>query len=127
MKAFIAIVKSTAGVLEKFQDFDAKEEADAHVVEFGGFVASNPGGDNRKYWVIDEAAGTIGYDQPRQDQEEASRVWQTAMLDTDTAMPRPIENVVASMDAEQYARLDQYTRDAYEAKIVVRATQPKSE
>ena len=61
MKAFIAIVRTEAGTVTKYQDFDTLAEAEAHVAEHGGWVAPCPG-DNTKYWDLDVAAKTIGYD-----------------------------------------------------------------
>ena len=93
MKQFIAIIKSTGGVLEKFQSFDTQDEADAHVVEFGGWVAPNPGGNNRNYWVIDAVAKTIGYDQGTQDGDLAMKSWETAISLTDLHLPRAVEDL----------------------------------
>jgi len=73
MKNFIAIVRSTAGVLDKFQDFDTQAEADTHVAQYGGWVAPNPGGNNKNYWVINEQAKTLTYDQVTQDANYATR------------------------------------------------------
>jgi hypothetical protein len=70
MKRFIAVVKSTGGVLDKYQDFDLEADANAHVVAYGGYVASSPGGDT-KFWIYDSVAKTITHDAAA---EEADRV-----------------------------------------------------
>ena len=62
MKNYIAIVKSTGGKLDKYQDFDTQSEANAHVATYGGFVVPDPG-DSIDYWVVDEAAETVVNDQ----------------------------------------------------------------
>jgi len=93
MKAFIAIVKSTAGVLEKYQTFDTQAEAETHVSTYGGWVAPNPGGNHNHYWVIDEGTKTIGYDQSTQDVDRATAVWERAMEGTDTDLPRAVEDL----------------------------------
>lgn len=62
MKNYIAIVKSTDGKLDKYQDFDTQSEANAHVAAYGGFVAPDPGG-LTNYWVVDKAALTVVNDQ----------------------------------------------------------------
>lgn len=72
MKSFIAVMKSTAGKLDKYQDFDTQAEADAHVAAHIGnfpnaFVAPDPGNNATSYWTIDEGAGTITYDQASHD------------------------------------------------------------
>jgi len=74
VKAFISIVKSTAGKLEKFQDFDTQAEADTHVAEWGGWVSSNPGG-GTSYWVIDEAAKTVVNNQAQADADALASSW----------------------------------------------------
>ena len=74
MKAFVAIVKSTAGKLDKYQDFDTEAEADAHVVTYGGFVAPDPGG-GTSYWVIDEDAQTVTNNQDQADADTLARNW----------------------------------------------------
>ena len=93
MKAFIAVVKSTAGVLEKFQDYDTQTDADAHVSQFGGWVAPNPEGSSKHYWVIDENAKTLGYDQDTQDSDAAMSDWLIAITRTDQDLPRAVEDI----------------------------------
>ena len=66
MKDFVTIVKSTDGVLDKYQDFDLERDATEHAVSYGGFVVQNPG-DNTRYWVVDEARRTVTYDQAAAD------------------------------------------------------------
>jgi|TARA_R110000824_G_scaffold175652_2_gene354351 hypothetical protein len=75
MKNFIAIVRSTDGVLDKFQDFDTQAEADTHIAQYGGWVAPNPGGNNKNFWVINEQAKTLAYDQASQDAGAVARQW----------------------------------------------------
>ncbi|MEE8206855.1 MAG: hypothetical protein V3T82_07890, partial [Nitrospinaceae bacterium] len=66
MKQFIAVVSSESGKISKYQDFDTQEKADAHIIEYGGFVGDNPGG-GVSYWVVDEVAETISLDQAQAD------------------------------------------------------------
>jgi len=75
MEQFIAIVKSTAGVLDKYQDFDTEKKAAAHVAQYDGWVAPYPGSNNTNYWVIDEQAKTLAYDQARQDTDDLDRAF----------------------------------------------------
>ena len=73
MKNFIAIVKSTDGKLDKYQDFDSKSDADAHVATHGGFVVADPGGQT-EYWVVDESAKTATFNKSKSDADAAKRV-----------------------------------------------------
>ena len=74
MKPFVAIVKSTAGGLDKYQDFDLEADAASHVGTYGGFVVSDPGGDI-KYWVVDAEAQTVVNDQVQADADALASSW----------------------------------------------------
>ena len=71
MKNYIAIVKTSDNKLDKYQDFDSKSDADAHVVEHGGFVVDNPGGQT-KYWVVNASNKTVTFDKSTSDSDEAT-------------------------------------------------------
>lgn len=60
MKAFIAVVKVEAGKIAKLMDFDNEEAATAHVSQYGGFVAANPGG-SFEFWEANAAAKTLAH------------------------------------------------------------------
>jgi hypothetical protein len=121
MKAFIAVVKSTAGVLEKFQDYDTQTDADAHVSQFGGWVAPNPGGSSKHYWVIDENAKTLGYDQDTQDSDAAMSEWLTAIARTDADLPRSVEDLY-----DTGITPSDRTKKLMDAKKALRAERPGS-
>ena len=74
MKNYIAVVKSTDGGLDKYQDFDTQPEANAHVATYGGFVVPDPGG-SIDYWVVDEAAETVVNDQAQADADALGARW----------------------------------------------------
>ena len=74
MENYIAIVKSTDGKLDKFQDFAVEADAASHVEAYGGFAAPNPGG-STSYWVVDEAAQTVVNDQAQADADSLARSW----------------------------------------------------
>jgi len=74
MENYIAIVKSTDGKLDKFQDFAVEADAISHVAAHGGFSAPNPGG-NTSYWVVDESAQTVVNDQAQADADALERSW----------------------------------------------------
>jgi len=54
----------------------------------------------------------------------ANREWEAKMAATDAAMPRPVEDVISTMSDTQKAKLPQYTRDAYAAKVKLRGEKP---
>ena len=54
----------------------------------------------------------------------ANREWEAKMAATDAAMPRPVEDVISTMSDTQKAKLPQYTRDAYAAKVTLRGEKP---
>ena len=74
MKSFIAIVKSTDGVLDKYQGFDLEDDAIAHVATYGGFVVPDPGGQT-SYWVVDAEAQTVTNNQDQADADALTRSW----------------------------------------------------
>ena len=74
MENYIAIVKSTDGVLDKYQDFAVEADAVNHVEQYGGFVVPYPGG-NTSYWVVDEEAQTVVNDQAQSDADTLERSW----------------------------------------------------
>jgi hypothetical protein len=74
MENFIAIVKSTDGKLDKYQDFAVEVDAVNHVEQYGGFVVPDPGG-STSYWVVDEAAKTVTNDQAQADADALESSW----------------------------------------------------
>ena len=51
MRQFIAVVSHDKGAVTKYQDFDLKADADAHVASFGGKVVEGLD-NNLKYWDV---------------------------------------------------------------------------
>ena len=74
MENFIAIVKSTDGALDKYQDFAVEADAVTHVEQYGGFVVPDPGGQT-SYWVVDEVAQTVTNDQAQADADALANSW----------------------------------------------------
>ena len=74
MENHIAIVKSTDGKLDKYQDFAIEADAVSHVATYGGFVAADPGG-STSYWVVDEAAETVVNNQAQADADALENSW----------------------------------------------------
>lgn len=73
MKDYIAVVSSSGGKVTKLKDFATQAEADAHVAEYGGFVAPYPGG-NESYWIVDGVAETLTYEDARREADRARSV-----------------------------------------------------
>jgi hypothetical protein len=74
MENFVAIVRSTGGVLDKYQDFAVEADAVSHVATYGGFVVPNPGG-STDYWVVDAEAETVVNNQDQADADTLARSW----------------------------------------------------
>ena len=73
MKDYIAIVKNENNKVTKYQDFDEKSEADAHVATYGGFVADKPS-DRMDYWIVDADKKTVTHDKSTADSDDAVQV-----------------------------------------------------
>ena len=52
------------------------------------------------------------------------KVWKRKMQAADVSMPRSTEEVIGTMSDEQIAKLPEYTRDAYAAKVTLRGEKP---
>ena len=88
MKKYIAIVKTSNNKLDKYQDFDSKSDADAHVITHGGFVVDNPGG-HTDYWVINASEKTVTFDKSTSDSDEVKRVALNKIMELEaTITPR---------------------------------------
>ena len=60
--SYIAIVKVENNRIAKYQDFESKPDADAHVGVYGGFAVATPASGSMKYWTVDAGAKTITHD-----------------------------------------------------------------
>ena len=74
MENFIAVVGSTGGSLDKYQDFAVEADAVSHVATYGGFVAPDPGG-STSYWVVDAEAETVTNNQDQADADALANSW----------------------------------------------------
>jgi hypothetical protein len=75
MENFVAIVRSTDGKLDKYQDFAVEADAVTHVGQYGGFVVPNPGG-HTSYWVVDVEAQTVTNNQDQADADALASSWE---------------------------------------------------
>jgi len=85
MENFVAIVKSTNGKLDKYQDFAVEADAVSHVSSYGGFVAPNPGGQTG-YWVVDEDAQTVTNNQDQADADALASSWARLRTERDSLL-----------------------------------------
>jgi len=85
MENYIAIVKSTGGKLDKYQDFSVEADAVSHVATYGGFVAADPGG-STSYWVVDAAAETVTNDQAQADADALESSWASLRTERDSLL-----------------------------------------
>ena len=54
----------------------------------------------------------------------ALEAWKAAMQAADVSMPRSTEDVISTMSDSQKAKLPEYTREAYAAKVTLRGEKP---
>ena len=73
MQDYIAVVKNENNKVTKYQDFDSKSDADAHVATYGGFVVDKPDDDRVGYWVVDADKKTVTYDKSTADSDDAAK------------------------------------------------------
>jgi len=85
MENYIAIVKSTDGKLDKYQDFATEADATTHVGQYDGFVAPNPGGQT-SYWVVDTEAQTVTNDQVQADADVLANSWERLRTERDALL-----------------------------------------
>tara|TARA_R110002153_G_scaffold170950_2_gene323803 strand:- start:639 stop:1025 length:387 start_codon:yes stop_codon:yes gene_type:complete len=72
---FLSITGATAdNKLAKFQEFESEADADAHALEYSGFVISDPGG-NQEFWVVDMVAKTVVIDTSAETSVTTERAW----------------------------------------------------
>jgi hypothetical protein len=85
MENFIAVVKSTDGNLDKYQDFAVEVDAVSHVATYGGFVAPDPGG-HTSYWVVDAEAETVTNNQDQADADALASSWTALRSERDALL-----------------------------------------
>ncbi len=101
--SYIAIVKVENNRIAKYQDFSSKADADAHIVEYGGFVVDAPASGSMNYWVVDEGAKIITHDSSKQiaDETKASTLHKIRELES-TVTPRRLRDALASDEGKTW-------------------------
>ena len=120
MKDFVVIVKSTAGKVDKFQDFDTQAEAETHANDYGGFIVPYPVG-GTEYWTVDPVVETVVNDQRQADADLKMREWLADMSKTEASMPQFFEDYI---DENGIVLANGRVKDNYEAKQALRARMP---
>jgi hypothetical protein len=72
MAKYIAVVKHENNKVTKWQDFESKSDADAHIATYGGFVADSPDNNRMEYWLVDADKKTVTYDKSTADSDDAA-------------------------------------------------------
>ena len=88
MENYIAIVRSTDGSLDKYQDFAVEADALSHIATYApdaGFVVPDPGG-STSYWVVDEDAQTVTNDQVQADADALENSWDRLRMERDSLL-----------------------------------------
>ena len=123
MKQFVAVVRTEGDKIAKFQDFDTQAEADAHVTEYGGWVAPYPGGGLRD-WGVDAAAKTLAFDRDAATLKAQRKVWDKQIEASDYNVSRVMEDMYDALDEDTQGRVPQITRDRIAAKKTLREQKP---
>tara|TARA_B100000470_G_C19676064_1_gene339777 strand:- start:148 stop:498 length:351 start_codon:yes stop_codon:yes gene_type:complete len=71
--SYLAIVEVENNRIAKHQDFDSRADADAHSINYGGFVVEAPASGSMNYWVVDEGAKTITHDTSTETADEIKK------------------------------------------------------
>ena len=74
MAKYIAVVKHENNKVTKWQDFESKSDADAHIATYGGFVADIPDG-QLEYWIVDADNKTLTHDKASEDSATIKRAY----------------------------------------------------
>ena len=72
MKNHLAVGAASGGKVTIFQDFDAADDATAHVAAHGGFVAAKPDG-TMDHWTVDADKKTLTFDKSASDAAASRR------------------------------------------------------
>jgi len=106
MDNFIAVVSSVNGGVTKFQGFEDEASANAHVAEFGGFAAPNPGGSHLLFWDVDEAGKTLSHNVTRENIATATESAKSAITELET-IPRRIREVLIAANVADQSMIDE--------------------
>lgn len=132
--SYLVVLKiSPTGKLEKYQDFDTREKAEAHVEKFieafpGIFIIDNPPGYRSGYETVDPVAKTLTYDHAQHIADIDMERWKQGMDEADKSidggptMSRELEEHIRDEHGGVAATPEKKSK--YEAKILLRGKRP---
>jgi hypothetical protein len=102
MKDYIAVIKNSNNKVDKYQDFDSRSDANAHVATNGGFVVENPGG-SVEYWVVDADAKTVTFNKSASDTDTARIIVMSKIFSLEAEVtPRRLRDAVLTSDGKTW-------------------------
>ena len=99
--SYLAIVKVENNRIAKYQDFDSKSDADAHIDRTGGFVVATPDSGSINYWVVDEGAKSVTHDSSRETADNIKEVAYRKIQELEvTVTPRRMREITTDDGAK---------------------------
>ena len=99
--AYLAVVKVENNRIAKYQGFDSKSDADAHVGVYGGFVVATPASGSMNYWVVDEGAKTVTHDSSTETADDIKEVAYRKIQELEvTVTPRRMREITTADGAK---------------------------
>ena len=97
--SYLAIVKVENNRIEKYQGFDSKSDADAHVGVYGGFVVATPASGSLNYWVVD--GETVTHDSSTETADDIKEVAYRKIQELEvTVTPRRMREITTDDGAK---------------------------
>ena len=126
MTYLVVLKHSPSGSIEKYQDFDTRFEADAHVEKFVGqfpdaFIIDSPPSYASGYETVDPVAKTIVYASTQHTADTDMKQLELDMQETDSSCPRWFEDYVTE---NPVTLAPGRAKDSYDAKVALRAGRP---
>jgi hypothetical protein len=125
---YLVVVDTTPdNKIAKMQEYGTRAEADAHVTRVlpnypNAFVVDNPPSYVVEYTTVDVVAKTITYDSAGYDSDKTMKDWKASMQETDSSMPRTMEDILDGMPNK--LSVAKITLDRLQTKKDLRATKP---
>ena len=97
--AYLAVVKVENNRIAKYQDFESKSDADAHVGVYGGFVVATPSSGSMNYWVVD--GETVTHDSSTETADDIKEVAYRKIQELEvTVTPRRMREITTADGAK---------------------------
>lgn len=98
MKKYVAVVSQEKGLITKYQDFDAKADADAHASKHGGKVVQDID-DAISYWDVSGDTPSKDSDQQTADATKNAIIQKIVLLEMEVT-PRRIREAILGTDSD---------------------------